>query len=175
MQLERSERDTKAFALALTAMGAVTLAFIANRNGAALVMCGLCLTGLLAGRLIGAPGLVLLPVALGLCGLLWLIWVSPIDHYVSPTAHLVGGILVGWALAETLHSRRWAAWALAALVAVALLTVVWEMGEYLGDRVLETALIPSRRDSALDIFFGCLGGGVGVTIAALRAAVRADG
>ena len=47
------------------------------------------------------------------------------------------------------------------------LTVVWEIGEYLGDRVLDTALIPSKRDSAVDIAFGTLGGGLGVALAAL--------
>ncbi len=164
-----------AFALALAAMGAAAFAFVVTLNGAALVMAAICLAGLLAGRLIGAPGYVLLAVAIGLCGVLWMIWVSPIDHYVSPTAHLAGGLLAGWALAETFRSRQWAAWALAALAAVLLLTIVWEIGEYVGDRALDTALIPSRRDSAFDIFFGCLGGAVGVTIASLRAAARPAG
>ena len=39
--------------------------------------------------------------------------------------------------------------------------MVWELGEYLGDRVLDTALIPSKRDSAVDISFGTLGGAFG--------------
>jgi hypothetical protein len=47
------------------------------------------------------------------------------------------------------------------------LTVLWELGEYLGDRALTTGLIPSRRDSAIDIFFGTLGGVAAVGLAAL--------
>jgi hypothetical protein len=175
MELRRSELDSIAFALALAAMGAAALAFVITLNGAALIMASLCFAGLVAGRLIGAPGTVLLPVAIGLCGILWLIWVSPIDRYVSPTSHLVGGILAGWALAETFRSRHWAGWALAALATVALLTVAWEIGEYVGDRALDTALIPDRSDSAFDIFFGSLGGAVGVTIAGIRAAILPGG
>jgi hypothetical protein len=43
------------------------------------------------------------------------------------------------------------------------LTLVWELGEYLGDRLFDTALQPSKRDSAEDILFGTFGGMVGIT------------
>ena len=70
-----------------------------------------------------------------------------------------GGLLVGWAISEYLRVRyAWPLWAIGALAVVFGLTVLWELGEYLGDRAFNTALIPSRRDSALDITFGTLGG-----------------
>lgn len=55
--------------------------------------------------------------------------------------------------------------ALLALSAVLALTFVWELGEYAGDRLFDTALIPSKRDSAEDILFGMAGGLVGITAA----------
>ena len=53
------------------------------------------------------------------------------------------------------------------------LTILWELGELLGDRVLDTALIPSKGDSAIDIAFGTLGGAVGTMAAALAAPLSA--
>ena len=55
------------------------------------------------------------------------------------------------------------------------LTVLWELGEYVGDRAFDTALIPSRSDSALDITFGTLGGLAGTAIAALVPSPRRPG
>jgi hypothetical protein len=170
VELHRSDLGGLAFGLAMGALGAATLAFVATRNGAALVMCGICLAGLVAGRLAGVGGVTLLAVALGLCAILWLVWISPIDRYVSPTAHLAGGFLAGWAIAETLRARGWGQWIAAAFAAVFALTIAWEIGEYVGDRILDTALIPSRRDSAFDIFFGCIGGGLGIALVHWRAA-----
>ena len=121
-------------------------------------MCGLCFAGLLAARLVGFSNRALVPVALGLVVLLWLVWIDPpprAPHQTSALAHGAGGALVGWALAEYLRGRvAWPLWALGARRRRLGLTVLWELGEYLGDRVLDTALIPSKRDSALDIFFG---------------------
>jgi hypothetical protein len=54
--------------------------------------------------------------------------------------------------------------ALLALTAVMALTIVWEIGEYAGDRLLDTSLIPSKRDSAEDIFFGTVGGVIGIAL-----------
>jgi hypothetical protein len=72
--------------------------------------------------------------------------------------------------------------ALLALSAVIGLTFVWELGEYVGDRLFDTALIPSERDSAEDILFGTAGGLVGITfagvvrvLAARRLAARGPG
>jgi hypothetical protein len=48
---------------------------------------------------------------------------------------------------------------------VIVLTFVWELGEFAGDRLFDTALIPSKRDSAEDILFGTAGGLVGITFA----------
>jgi hypothetical protein len=52
------------------------------------------------------------------------------------------------------------------------LTVIWELGEYVGDRLLDTALIPSTSNSAEDIFFGSFGGVVGIGSAAVVAVLR---
>ena len=105
--------------------------------------------------------------------LLWVLWVHPpplTSHQTSALAHGTGGILVGWAVAEFLRGRvAWPLWAIGAVGVVFGLTILWELGELLGDRVLDTALIPSRRDSAIDIAFGTVGGAIGTMVAALAA------
>jgi hypothetical protein len=111
---------------------------------------------------------VLLPVAFGLTAVLWLIWVdSPVgSHKTSAFAHVAGGTLAGWALMEALggRGRDWLSVALLALMVVIGLTIVWEIGEYAGDRVLGTSLMPSMHDSAEDILFGTAGGLVGIAL-----------
>jgi hypothetical protein len=160
------------FAFALGALTLLSLAFFETRNGAALVMCGLCITGLLAARFAGFTNRALVPVAVGLIAILWMVWID--ETFAAPetsiVAHGVGGALVGWALSEYLRARiGWPQWGLVALVAVFSLTVLWELGEYLGDRALTTSLQPSKSDSALDIFFGTLGGAGTVALAWLLA------
>ncbi len=169
MELRRHELDGLAFILALAALSAVTLAFLSARNGGAVIMCGICLGALVVGRLAGVPGLVLLPAALGFAALVWIVWVDPPSspRRTSALAHAVGGALVGWALFSVLRRRRWPLPWLAAIAGVFALAVCWEIGEYMGDRLLDTALIPSKRDSALDIFFGTFGGVVGVAFGSL--------
>ena len=167
------------FAFALGALGLLTLGFFAARNGAAVIMCALCIGGLLAGRLIGLSNRALVPVAAGLVAVLWMVWVDPpplTSHQISALAHGSGGVLVGWAVSEWLRARvPWPAWAIGAIATVFGLTIVWELGELIGDRVLSTALIPSWRDSAADIFFGTLGGSLGTLIAAVIPAPRSRG
>ncbi len=166
MELRRQDLDALAFGAALLALGVAAVAFFITRNGAACVMAGLCLAGLVGGRLVGISGLTLLPVALGLAAILYFVWIDPPagSRKTSALAHAAGGALAGMALAATLRRRiAWPLWAAAAVAGVLVLTVVWELGEYLGDRVLDTALIPNRRDSAEDVFFGCFGGAAGVT------------
>ncbi len=55
------------------------------------------------------------------------------------------------------------------------LALVWELGEYAGDRLFDTALIPNKRDSAEDILFGTAGGLVGITFASVAACRRRGG
>jgi len=156
------------FALALGALALLTLAFVSARNGAAVVMCGLCFAGLLSARLIGFSNRALVPLALGLVALLWLVWSQPPAnaHQTSALAHGAGGVLAGWALAEFLRTRSGVSqWMVMALAGVIALTVLWELGEYFGDRVLTTGLIPNKRDSALDILLGSFGGALGVGFA----------
>ena len=169
MELRRHELDNAAFLLALAAIGLASLAFIATRNGAALVMCAILLAGLVAGRLVGVAGTTLLLVALVLGVVLWFVWIDPVagPRRTSAIAHGTGGALVGWALGQTLRRRGVRFWAEVALLAVVALTVGWEIAEWAGDRVLDTALVPNRADSALDIFFGCFGGLAGIGIAGL--------
>jgi hypothetical protein len=155
------------FAFALGALALLTLAFVVERNGAAVIMCGLCFAGLLTARAIGFSRRALVPLALGLVVILLVVWsASPLSSWETSTlAHLGGGVLVGWVLAEFLRARfGWPSSALVALAGVCALTVVWELGEYLGDRTFETALVPSRLDSAVDIFFGSLGGAIGIGV-----------
>jgi hypothetical protein len=166
------------FALALGALALLTLAFLGARNGAALVMCGLCLAGLLGARLAGFSNRALVPVALGLVVILWMVWIDPpaSSHRTSALAHGAGGALLGWALSEYLRARvAWPFWALGALAGVFGLTVLWELGEYLGDRALGTALIPSVRDSVVDIVFGTVGGSAAVLLAGVLAPARPPG
>jgi hypothetical protein len=174
----RLRLDLLAFALALALVAWPAIGFISERNGAAAVMCAICLAGLVVGRTVGVPGTVLLPVALGLMVVLWMVWIDPpaSSRKTSALAHATGGTLVGWALAETLRRRigNRVSVALLALSAVIVLTLLWELGEYVGDRLLDTALIPTRRDSAEDIFFGTAGGMVGITFASVVAFWRSS-
>jgi hypothetical protein len=174
----RPRLDLLAFGVALALVAWPTIGFISERNGAAAIMCVMCFAGLVGGRVVGVPGRVLLPVALGLLVLLWMVWIDPpaSSRKTSALAHLSGGVLAGWALVEALRRRisGWLVTALLALAVVVLLTVVWELGEYAGDRLFDTALIPRKRDSAEDILFGTLGGAVGIAFAAVVALVRQD-
>jgi hypothetical protein len=159
------------FAFALGALTLLAVSFYSARNGAALIMCTLVFAGLLFARAVGFSNRALVPVAGGLVVLLWVLWVHPpslSDHKMSAMAHGLGGVLVGWAVAEYLRGRiDWPLWAIGAVAVVFSLTVLWEIGEYMGDRVLDTALQASKRDSAIDITFGTFGGTVGVILAAL--------
>ena len=167
------------FAFSLGALSLLTLGFFAARNGAAVIMCSLCFAGLLGARLIGFSNRALVPLTGGLVVLLWVLWVeSPplTSHQLSALAHGTGGILVGWAVSEFLRSRaQWPLWAIGAVAVVFGLTILWELGEWAGDSVLHTALIPNIRDSALDITFGTFGGIVGTLIAALVPSPRVRG
>jgi hypothetical protein len=166
------------FAFALGALALLTLAFLGARNGAALVMCALCLAGLLGARLAGFSNRALVPVALGLVVILWMVWIDPpaSSHRTSALAHGAGGALLGWALSEYLRGRlAWPLWALGAFACVFGLTILWELGEYVGDRALGTALIPSARDSAVDIVFGTVGGAGAVALSGLLAPRRSPG
>jgi hypothetical protein len=160
------------FPFAVGALAVPGFAFLSARNGAALVMCGLCLAGLLAGRAAGFSNRALVPLGLGLAVILWFVWIDPLASgpKTSALAHFGGGALVGWALSEFLRTRvAWPYWAALALTAVFGITVLWELGEYLGDRTLGTALAPNRFESAFDIFFGALGGSLTVALAWLFA------
>ncbi len=165
------------FAFALGALSLLTFGFFAARNGAAVIMCGLCFAGLITARLAGFSNRALVPLTAGLVVLLWVLWVQPpplTSHETSALAHGIGGVLVGWAVAEFLRGRvAWPLWAIGAVGVVFGLTILWELGELLGDRVLDTALIPSKSDSAIDIAFGTLGGAAGTMAAALAAPLSA--
>jgi hypothetical protein len=171
MDDRRLRSDLFVFMLALGAVGLLTLSFFSSRNGAAVVMCGICIAGLVAARLLGFSNRALVPVAAGFVVLLYLVWINPPfddDRRTSGLVHAVGGLLAGWAVAEYLRGRvEWPLWAIGAVAVVFALTLIWELGEYLGDRVLDTALIPSKRDSAIDVTFGTMGGAFGVLLAAL--------
>ena len=164
--MDASRFRIDSFAFALGGLALLTLAFVVERNGAAVIMCGLCFAGLLTARGIGFSGQALVPLALGLVVILLMVWSAPLSSWQTSTlAHLAGGALMGWVLAEFLRARfGWPLWALVALAGVCTLTVVWELGEYLGDRTFETSLVPNRRDSAFDIFFGSLGGAIGIGV-----------
>jgi hypothetical protein len=170
--------DVLAFSLALALVACPTIVFVSERNGGAAIMCGMCLAGLVAGRIVGVPGRVLLPVALGILVVLSLIWIdSPVGpRKTSAVAHAIVGTLAGWAVVETLRHRvrERLSVALLALSVVIALTLVWEVGEYAGDRLFGTALNPSTRNSAEDILFGTAGGLVGITFASLVAFWRRD-
>jgi hypothetical protein len=175
----RPRLDLLAFALALALVAWPTIGFFSERNGAAAIMCAMCLAGLIGGRIVGVPGRVLLPVALGLMVILWMVWIdSPAGpRKTSALAHAIGGALAGWALVEAARHRirGWLPVALLALSVVIVLTLVWELGEYAGDRLFDTSLIPSKRDSAEDILMGTAGGLVGITFAGVVAFWRRGG
>jgi hypothetical protein len=173
----RPRLDVLAFAFGLALLAWPAIRFVSERNGAAAIMCGMCLAGLVAGRIIGVPGRVLLPVALGLTVVLWMLWIG--DLPVGPRktgalAHAIGGTLAGWALVEMLRQRIRGLFlvALLALSVVIALTLVWELGEYVGDLLFDTSLRRSKRDSVEDIVFGSFGGVVGITFGAVVASWR---
>ena len=159
------------FVLSLAALAALTYAFVQDRNGAAVIMCATCIGGLVAARAMGFSNRALVPLALGLALVLTVVWgevlpVTPDEN--SAIAHAAGGLLAGWAISEYLRDRFvWVLWPLAALVAVFLLSVLWEVSEYIGDRAFETALIPNREDSITDVAFGTLGGAMGMLFSLL--------
>ena len=160
------------FAIALGGLAVLSLGFLATRNGAALLMCLLCFAGLLGARWAGFTNRALVPLALGLTVILWMVWIDPplTPRTTSTVAHAAGGALIGWALAEFLRVRvAWPQWGMLALLAVFGVTVLWEAGEFLGDRLLTTSLQANRTDSALDIFFGTFGGATTVALAWLLA------
>lgn len=179
MDTPRPRLDLLAFALALALVAWPTIGFVSERNGGAAIMCAMCLAGLVAGRIVGVPGRVLLPVALGLMVVLWMVWIDPpaSPRKTSALAHATGGTLAGWAAVEALRHRigDWLSVALLALSVVIVLTLAWELGEYAGDRLFDTALIPSKRNSAEDILFGTAGGLVGITVAGVVAFSRRGG
>jgi hypothetical protein len=177
VETTRPRLDLLAFALALALVAWPTIGFVGERNGAAAIMCAMSLAGLVAGRIVGVPGRVLLPVAFGLTVVLWIVWVDPLasPRKTSALGHAIGGTLAGWALVEALRHRigNWLSVALLALSTIIVITLVWELGEYAGDRLLDTTLKPNKRDSAEDIFFGTAGGLVGITFAGVVAFLRA--
>ena len=179
MDTLRPRLDFLVFALALALVAWPAIGFVSERNGAAAIMCAMCLAGLVGGRIVGVPSRVLLPVAGGLTAVLFLIWIdSPVGpHKTSALAHVIGGMLAGWALVEGLRHRIRdpLSVALLALLAVIALTLVWELGEYAGDRLLGTSLRPSTRDSAEDILIGTAGGLFGITFAGVLAFWRRGG
>ena len=172
----RPRLDILAFTLALAVLAWLALGFVTDRNGGATIMSAMCLAGLVAGRIVGVPGRVLLPVAIGLAVVLWLIWIdSPVGpHKTSAFAHVVGGTLAGWGLVEALRRRIRDPLrvALLALSGVVVLTLVWELGEYVGDRLLGTSLQPSVGDSLEDVLFGTAGGLTGIALASVAALSR---
>jgi hypothetical protein len=175
----RPRLDLLAFALALALVAWLTIGFVSERNGAAAIMCSMCLAGLVGGRIVGVSGRVLLPVAFGLTVVMWMIWIDPPigSRKTSALAHAIGGTLAGWALVETLRHRMRdpLSVALLALSAVVVLTLVWELGEYAGDLLFDTALQPSKGDSAEDILFGTAGGLLGITLGGVIAFRRRGG
>jgi hypothetical protein len=160
--------------LALVAL--LSVGFVYERSGGATIMSVMCLAGLVAAGIVGVPGRVLLPVALGFMFVLVVVWTDPpaASWKTSAFAHAIGGGLVGWTLVEALHRRirDWPSMALAALTVVIVLTLVWELGEYVGDRVFDTALEPGWRDSAIDITIGTAGGVVGIACASIAVSLR---
>src|SRR4051794_12863108 len=126
MDGRRMRIDLFAFALGALALHAVS--FFNTRNGAALVMCSLVGAGLIFARLVGFSNRALVPVAAGLVVLLWILWVHPpsmSSHRTSALAHGIGGVLIGWAVAEYLRGRvDWPLWAIGAVAVVFSLTVL---------------------------------------------------
>jgi hypothetical protein len=178
MDTARLRLDLVAFALSLAVLAWPAMNFLSERNGAAAIMCAICLAGLVGGWIVRVPGTVLLAVAVGLTAVLWLVWVDPpaSARRTSALAHATGGVIVGWACVETLRRRlrNLLFVAMLSLPLVAVLTVLWELGEYVGDRLLDTTLEPSKRGSAEDIFFGTAGGLVGIAFAGVVAFWRRD-
>jgi hypothetical protein len=154
------------FAVSVGALTVLTAAFFAAHAGGAVIMSGLSLGSVVVARAVGFSNRALVPVTIGLTVVLAAIWTEalPLDGpQTSAFAHGTGGVLVGWALAEYFRDRvRWPLWALGAIGAVLSLTILWEIGEYVGDQLFTTALIPSVSDSVHDIAFGTVGGVFGV-------------
>src|SRR5262245_23878963 len=105
-----------AFAFELGALALLTLGFVEARNGGAVIMCSLCLAGLITARLLGFSNRALVPLTGGLVVLLWVAWVHPPDltaHQSSALIHGIGGVLVGWAVSEYLRGKvDWPLWAI---------------------------------------------------------------
>jgi len=163
------------FTFALGALALLAVLFFEARNGAAVAMCVLCFAGLMAARLAGFSNRALVPLTIGLVAILWMVWIDPpsTSRRTSALAHGLGGVLVGWALADYLRARiSWPGWGLVALTAVLAVTVLWELGELFVDSAFDTSLRPNAADSVEDILLGALGGSGAVAAAWLLAPRR---
>ena len=125
-------------------------------------MCGLCFAGLLAARFVGFSNLALVPLAGGLVILLWMLWVDPpLDSHHrparSPTPSAACSSAGRWrSSCGAGPSGRCGRSARSASCFA--LTIAWELGEWVARSRPDTDLIPNKRDSAIDIAFGTLGG-----------------
>jgi len=165
-------RPLSPVALALGALCLLGLGFYAARNAPAVIMCAFCFGGVVVARIGGFSNRAVVPLALGLVALLVFVWNAPPEDALrtSALAHLAGGCLAGWATAEFLRARTAGLTLIVgALAAVVAITIAWELGEILADRSFDTALTPSKRDSAFDIFFGSIGGALGIGASMLLA------
>ena len=170
--MSSQRRPLSPIVLALGALCLLGLGFYAARNAPAVIMCAFCFGGVVVARIGGFSNRAVVPLALGLVALLVFVWSSPPEDALrtSALAHLAGGCLAGWAIAEFLGARTGGATlVVTAIAAVVAITIAWELGEILADRTFDTALTPSKRDSAFDIFFGTLGGTLGVGASMLLA------
>ena len=141
------------------------LVFVGAGHAGAALMFGLGLGGITVFAGVGLPARTLAPLGIGLLIVLWIAWIDPPgdQRTTSAFAHITGGALLGWALAETSrHRASWPRWGVFAIAGVFVTGVAWEVGEWAMDALFGTVLRVSASDSAIDLSANLVGAALAV-------------
>lgn len=159
----RSEEWRFALAAAFLVLTAAVIGFVADLAFA--VMGALCVAGLVMADRVGVSRQGTTVLAAGFGVIIWTVAVlGPLapPKVASTVAHLMGGALVGWAIARLAVRRLPGASAPLLLgVSLGLLLIVgvaWELAESVADALLDTDLAPRLSETALDLAANLAGG-----------------
>lgn len=126
------------------------------------------LGGLLVGKVVGVPARSLTMITVALVLVAWppAMFTSPLPRLTSTISHLVIGALLAWLLLAPVMGRWPAAsrdWIVIPAL-VLLIGVVWELGEWLADALLESDLAVDGLDTLTDLGADLIGAVAGVAL-----------
>ncbi|MGH2952426.1 MAG: hypothetical protein ACRDK9_00190 [Solirubrobacterales bacterium] len=158
----------------IAGLGVASVIFVLIGEDTETTLFGLAFLGMVAVRILGMPGRALVVLAATTAAVVSVSLLGGFAHtgFGSTVAHLVISGMFAWGLSVPVWSRLepgvapGSRRAVVRLVAVVvLLGVCWEIGEYVGDRLLGTGLSVRFADIVLDL----VADGVGALIGALAA------